>query len=81
MKRILLFLVGSYRRWVSPALPSSCRYLPSCSQYASSAIEAHGSIKGTALAARRLLRCHPLGGSGYDPVPAATPKAGRSGRG
>jgi putative membrane protein insertion efficiency factor len=62
-----------YRFFVSPMLPPSCRFTPTCSQYAIEAIEKHGALKGLALAIRRLARCHPitwLGGShGYDPVP------------
>jgi putative membrane protein insertion efficiency factor len=62
-----------YRRYLSPLMPPSCRFTPTCSQYALEAIEVHGPLKGMALAARRLSRCHPikwLGGSeGYDPVP------------
>jgi putative membrane protein insertion efficiency factor len=49
--------------------PSGCRFLPSCSEYAIGAVEAHGAVRGTGLAARRLLRCHPFGGQGVDPVP------------
>ncbi|UCF30920.1 MAG: membrane protein insertion efficiency factor YidD [bacterium] len=69
MKRFLLALISVYRTWISPALPGSCRYLPSCSLYALEAIEVHGAARGSFLAAGRLLRCHPLGRSGYDPVP------------
>ena len=55
---------------ISPPLPPSCRYLPSCSDYAIEAIARHGALVGLGLALRRLGRCHPWGGSGYDPVPA-----------
>ena len=58
-----------YRRLVSPLLPPACRYWPSCSAYAEEAVLTHGSIKGLALALGRLLRCHPWGGHGFDPVP------------
>ena len=51
--------------------PSPCRFDPSCSSYAVEALEAHGAVRGTGLALRRVLRCHPWGGAGYDPVPAA----------
>jgi uncharacterized protein len=61
--------VGAYQLLVSPLLPPSCRFLPSCSEYAAGAIERHGALRGSALALRRLARCHPWGGSGYDPVP------------
>jgi putative membrane protein insertion efficiency factor len=64
-------LIRLYQLLVSPALPPSCRYYPSCSHYAAEAIGRHGPVRGSALAMRRLLRCHPWGGSGYDPVPPA----------
>jgi putative membrane protein insertion efficiency factor len=66
---LLRGLIRLYQLFVSPLLLPSCRYLPSCSEYAAEAIATHGAVKGGALAARRLLRCHPWGGSGYDPVP------------
>ncbi len=62
-------LIKGYRLLVSPWLGCNCRYLPSCSEYAIDAINGHGVTGGSWLAARRLLRCHPWGGSGYDPVP------------
>lgn len=58
-----------YRGAISPMLPPSCRYTPTCSRYALEALRRHGAIKGSWLAIRRILRCHPWGGSGYDPVP------------
>jgi len=58
-----------YQRAVSPLLGPRCRFHPSCSEYACEAIGAHGAGKGAVLAAKRLLRCHPWGGSGFDPVP------------
>ncbi len=61
--------VKAYQWGISPLLPGSCRYLPTCSDYAREAIERHGPVRGTWLAVRRLGRCHPWGGSGYDPVP------------
>ncbi len=66
---MLQVLIGGYRLLVSPALPPSCRFLPSCSDYALEAVRRHGAWRGAALAAVRLARCHPWGGSGYDPVP------------
>lgn len=83
----LISPIRAYRRFLSPLLPPSCRFTPTCSQYAIEAIEVHGPLKGLALAARRLSRCHPikwLGGSeGFDPVPppalsAASSRSGRS---
>jgi putative membrane protein insertion efficiency factor len=67
--RGLLLLLTLYRKIVSPVLPRACRFEPSCSAYAQEALERHGAMKGTWLAAKRLARCHPLGGHGYDPVP------------
>jgi putative membrane protein insertion efficiency factor len=58
-----------YRRLVSPLLPDACRYWPTCSEYAEEACLRHGSLKGLALALGRILRCHPWGGHGVDPVP------------
>ena len=70
---VLIAPIRFYRYFVSPMLPPSCRFTPTCSQYAIEAIGKHGALKGLALAVRRLARCHPitwLGGSqGYDPVP------------
>lgn len=67
-------VVRAYQLLVSPLLPPSCRYLPTCSEYALDALAHHGVLRGGGLALRRLARCHPWGGSGYDPVPpAATP--------
>ncbi len=62
-------LIKFYKVCISPFLPSACRFVPSCSQYGLESFQKHGPIKGFYLTARRLLRCHPLGGSGYDPVP------------
>jgi putative membrane protein insertion efficiency factor len=61
--------VRGYKLLVSPLLPPACRFLPTCSEYAAEAIERHGAWRGIILASRRLARCHPWGGSGYDPVP------------
>lgn len=67
--RILLGLIRFYRYAVSPMLPPRCRYTPTCSQYAAEAVGRYGFWKGGRLALRRICRCHPWGGSGYDPVP------------
>ena len=66
---ILLVPIYFYRKCISPYPPPSCRFTPTCSQYAVEAIKKHGPFYGTYLAIRRILRCHPWGGSGYDPVP------------
>ncbi|HEY3062331.1 MAG TPA: membrane protein insertion efficiency factor YidD [Chloroflexota bacterium] len=64
-----LGLIRVYQSTIGPALPPSCRYQPTCSHYAYEAIERYGLVRGSWLAAQRLIRCHPWGGSGYDPVP------------
>lgn len=66
---IVLLPVYFYRACISPFTPASCRYTPTCSQYAIEAVKKHGPLKGGWLAAKRIARCHPWGGSGYDPVP------------
>lgn len=65
----LILLVRFYQVCLSPLKPPSCRFTPTCSQYAIEALRKYGPIKGLYLTVRRLLRCHPWGGSGYDPVP------------
>ena len=69
MKRLLLLLVQFYRSCISPLLPPSCRYYPTCSAYAMEAIERYGTRRGGWMALRRILRCHPFHAGGYDPVP------------
>ncbi len=66
---LLLLPIYFYRVCISPLTPPSCRFTPTCSAYAVEAIKKHGPVKGLFLAIRRILRCHPWGGSGYDPVP------------
>lgn len=66
---LLVAPIRLYQRFVSPYTPPACRFTPTCSQYAVEALRKHGPLKGLYLAVRRLLRCHPWGGSGYDPVP------------
>ncbi len=66
---LLLMPIYFYRSCISPFTPASCRFTPTCSAYAVEAIKKHGPFKGLYLAIRRILRCHPWGGSGYDPVP------------
>lgn len=69
MKKILILLIRFYQGAISPHFPPACRYTPTCSQYALEAITRYGVFKGGRLALKRILRCHPWGGSGYDPVP------------
>ena len=64
-----IFLVRFYQICISPLKPATCRFTPTCSAYAIEALQKHGPIKGLYLTVKRLLRCHPWGGSGYDPVP------------
>lgn len=66
---LIVGLIQGYRYLISPILPSSCRYHPTCSMYALDALSRHGVLKGGWIALKRILRCHPWGGSGYDPVP------------
>ena len=66
---LLLALIAFYRTCISPLLPPACRYTPTCSQYAQEAIKKYGPFKGGWQALKRILRCNPWGGSGYDPVP------------
>lgn len=79
MARLLLTVIRFYRRAISPAMPPSCRFRPTCSTYAEQAIERYGARRGGWLALRRILRCHPFGGSGYDPVPAVKPGESQNG--
>jgi putative membrane protein insertion efficiency factor len=68
MKSLALRLLRLYKRWISPAFPPSCRYVPTCSEYAMEAVERYGTLRGGVMAAWRLLRCHPFAKGGYDPV-------------
>lgn len=68
-------LIRAYQLFLSPVLGANCRYAPSCSQYAAEAVRTHGPIRGLWLATRRILRCHPWAGAGYDPVPAPPKRA------
>lgn len=69
LARVLVALIRAYQRWLSPLKPPSCRYRPTCSQYALEAVMRYGALRGLWLAARRVARCHPLARGGYDPVP------------
>jgi uncharacterized protein len=68
-KLLLLLLIRGYRRLISPLLPPSCRFQPTCSAYALEAVTQHGAAVGSWLAVKRILRCHPWSPGGYDPVP------------
>ena len=65
----MLASIRAYKRWLSQLLPPACRYLPTCSEYAQEAIRTHGPLAGGWLAGKRICRCHPWGGHGYDRVP------------
>ncbi len=69
LARLLVVLIRGYQLAVSPLLPPSCRYTPSCSQFAVEALQRYGALKGGWLAVRRVCRCHPFRPGGYDPVP------------
>jgi putative membrane protein insertion efficiency factor len=69
MRWLLIFLVRGYQVVISPLLPATCRFYPSCSAYAVEALERHGAWRGAKLTIRRLARCHPFHPGGYDPVP------------
>jgi putative membrane protein insertion efficiency factor len=69
LSAIFLTLIRFYRAAISPLMPPACRFSPTCSRYALEAIERYGAFRGGWLTIRRILRCHPLGGKGYDPVP------------
>ncbi len=74
MKSPLVFLLKSYKKYISPLLPPACRFSPTCSEYAAEAITVHGSLKGSWFALLRLLKCHPFHPGGYDPVPTKEKK-------
>ena len=69
MKYVVLSLIWVYQRTLSSLLPTSCRFYPSCSHYSQEAVEKYGTVKGIWLGIKRLGRCRPMGGQGYDPVP------------
>ena len=80
MKRLLLFLIGFYHKYISPGTPPSCRFIPSCSEYAYLAIERFGPARGSLLAAKRLAKCQPFHRQKtieYDPVPEREPPSTR----
>lgn len=69
VKYFLIGLIRAYQVIISPLIPPACRFTPTCSEYAKDAVTKHGPIKGSGLALKRLLKCHPFGSSGFDPVP------------
>ena len=78
MRSIAVFLITLYQKLISPMFPSSCRFSPTCSQYAKDAIVKYGIARGSYLAARRILRCHPFHPGGYDPVVKNHDRSARS---
>ena len=80
MRATLVTLIKLYQYLLSPLVGSHCRFYPTCSEYAKAAIENHGVLRGSGLAARRLLRCHPWNPGGLDPVPPTRPGADRVAR-
>ncbi|MCF8056619.1 MAG: membrane protein insertion efficiency factor YidD [Desulfocapsa sp.] len=77
IQKIPLGLIRGYRYFISPLLPPSCRFTPSCSCYATEAITTHGTIRGLLLSLRRIMRCHPFCRGGYDPVPPVAENGGQ----
>ena len=69
MRRVVLLLIRAYKLCLSPVLPQACRFTPTCSEYAYEAVQRHGTMRGTWLAVRRLVKCAPWHPGGYDPVP------------
>ena len=80
IRSLLIGVIRGYQRFISPLTPSTCRFHPTCSEYSRQAIEQHGALKGSGYAIRRVLRCHPFGGHGYDPVPGSPPETQKNGR-
>lgn len=69
MKQLLILVFRGYQLLISPLLPNACRYAPTCSEYGIQAVKKYGALKGGWMAIKRILRCHPWGGHGYDPLP------------
>lgn len=72
MKSAILLVLRGYKGFLSPMLPNSCRFTPTCSEFAMEAVERHGAVRGSWLAMRRIFRCHPLHKGGFDPVPSVS---------
>jgi len=68
VRGLLIYLIKSYQKYISPLKPPRCRFYPTCSQYALEAIEKYGAIRGSLMAIKRILKCHPFNSGGYDPV-------------
>jgi hypothetical protein len=68
MQQAIIWILRFYKRWISPLLPSACRYYPTCSEYMQEAVRKHGVVRGVWLGLRRLARCHPFHAGGFDPV-------------
>ncbi len=68
MRNLILGALRIYKRWISPFLPSACRFYPTCSEYMTQAVEAHGVVRGVWMGLRRIARCHPFHEGGFDPV-------------
>ena len=68
MRELVIASLRFYKRWISPVLPSACRFYPTCSEYMLQAVERHGVVRGVGMGLRRLLRCHPFHAGGIDPV-------------
>jgi putative membrane protein insertion efficiency factor len=69
MKKIIILLIGFYQKYISPLKPATCRFYPTCSEYAAQALKKYGLLKGLWLSVGRMLRCHPFNPGGYDPLP------------
>lgn len=80
MRQLATWLLRLYKQLISPWLPASCRFVPTCSEYAAEAVARHGLVRGTAMGFWRLLRCNPFSRGGYDPVPAEGPVPHTHGR-
>ena len=74
IKSLMIKMIRGYQRFISPMLPNVCRFRPTCSEYFIEALQIHGIFKGSLLGIKRILRCHPWGGSGFDPVPEKNKK-------